>query len=81
MKSTELINQPLHKSFIHYVSLSLFSMLGLSLYILADTFFIANGVGQDGLTALNLVIPVYNVLNGLGLMLGMGSATLYAISQ
>ncbi|SFQ03926.1 putative efflux protein, MATE family [Desemzia incerta] len=81
MKSTELINQPLHKSFIHYVSLSLFSMLGLSLYILADTFFIANGVGQDGLTALNLVIPVYNVLNGLGLMLGMGGATLYAISQ
>ena len=81
MKSTDLINLPLHKSFIHYVSLSLFSMLGLSLYILADTFFVANGVGQDGLTALNLVIPVYNVLNGLGLMLGMGGATLYAISK
>lgn len=81
MNFTSLIDQPLHKSFIHYVSLSLFSMLGLSLYILADTFFVANGVGQEGLTALNLVIPVYNVLNGLGLMFGMGGATLYAISQ
>lgn len=81
MNSTDILHQSLHKSFIHYVSLSLFSMLGLSLYILADTFFVANGVGQDGLTALNVVIPVYNVLNGIGLMLGMGGATLYAISH
>ncbi|MFL2100884.1 MATE family efflux transporter [Desemzia sp. FAM 23989] len=81
MNSTDILQQPLHKSFLHYVSLSLFSMLGLSLYILADTFFVANGVGQDGLTALNVVIPVYNVVNGIGLMLGMGGATLYAISH
>ena len=82
MKSVDtILNQPIHRSFIHYVSLSLFSMLGLSLYILADTFFVANGVGQDGLTALNIVIPVYNILNGTGLMLGMGGATLYAIAR
>ncbi|MDN6625624.1 MAG: MATE family efflux transporter [Pisciglobus halotolerans] len=82
MKSVDtILNQPIHRSFIHYVSLSLLSMLGLSLYILADTFFVANGVGQNGLTALNLVIPVYNVLNGTGLMLGMGGATLYAIAR
>lgn len=81
MNSTDILQQPLHKSFLHYVSLSLFSMLGLSLYILADTFFVANGMGQDGLTALNVVIPVYNVVNGMGLMLGMGGATLYAISH
>lgn len=80
MHSTDILRQSAHKSFIHYVSLSLLSMLGLSLYILADTFFVANGVGQDGLTALNVVIPVYNVINGIGLMLGMGGATLYAIS-
>ena len=82
MKSVDtILNKPIHRSFIHYVSLSLFSMLGLSLYILADTFFVANGVGQNGLTALNLVIPVYNILNGTGLMLGMGGATLYAIAR
>lgn len=81
MSSMNLLDQPLHKSFIHYVSLSLFSMFGLSLYILADTFFVANGVGQDGLTALNIVIPVYNVLNGIGLMLGLGGATRYSISH
>lgn len=54
-------------------------MIGLSCYILADTFFIANGVGPNGLTALNLAIPVYSVIHGVGLMLGMGGATKYSI--
>ena len=40
--------------FIRYASLNVLGMFGISLYILADTFFIANGVGADGLTALNL---------------------------
>ena len=31
-------------------------ILGMSCYCLADTIFIANGVGVNGLTALNLVI-------------------------
>lgn len=56
-------------------------MLGLSLYILADTFFIANGVGNEGLVSLNLVLPVYSFLNGLGLMLGIGGAARFAIAK
>ena len=54
-------------------------MIGLSCYILADTYFISNGIGADGLTALNLAIPVYSFINGVGLMLGVGGATRYAI--
>ena len=54
-------------------------MIGLSCYILADTFFVARGIGSDGLTALNIAIPIFNFVNGIGLMLGMGSATKYAI--
>ena len=67
------------RQFTKYVSFSIFSMLGLSLYVLADTFFIARGIGSDGLTALNLVLPVYSLMNGLGLLLGMGGATRYSI--
>lgn len=37
-------------------------MLGMSLYILADTFFISKAVGADGITALNLVLPIYNLI-------------------
>lgn len=56
-------------------------MIGLSCYILADTFFVARGMGSDGLTALNLAIPIYSFIHGLGLMIGMGGATRYAISK
>ena len=54
-------------------------MIGLSCYILADTFFVSRGLGADGLTALNLAIPVYSFLHGSGLMIGMGGGTKYAI--
>lgn len=67
------------KKYIKYMMLNVMSMIGLSCYILADTFFISNGLGADGLTALNLAIPVYSFINGIGLMLGVGGATKYSI--
>lgn len=79
MNST-IKNENIAKSLFHYISFSILSMLGLSFYILADTFFIANGVGNTGLTALNLVIPVYSLINATALMLGMGGATRYSLS-
>ncbi len=74
MKSKELF-----KEFIQYVTLNIFGMIGLSCYILADTFFVSDGLGSTGLTALNLAIPIYSFIHGSGLMLGMGGATKYAI--
>lgn len=68
-------------TFFKYVSANILGMIGLSCYILADTFFIARGVGAYGLTALNLAIPVYSFMHGLGLMVGMGGATRYSISK
>ena len=73
--------QNITKLFFKYVSANVLGMIGLSCYILADTFFIARGVGANGLTALNLAIPVYSLMNGLGLMIGMGGATRYSISK
>lgn len=67
------------KEFCRYVSLNVFGMIGLSCYILADTFFISKGLGAKGLTALNLAIPIYSFINGCGLMLGMGGATKYSV--
>lgn len=54
-------------------------MLGMSCYILADTFFISQALGPDGLTALNLAIPIYSFIHGCGLMLGMGGGTRFSI--
>ena len=69
----------LKKEFLMYTSLNILGMVGLSCYILADTFFVSNGLGINGLTALNLAIPVYSLIRGVGLMLGIGGATKYTI--
>lgn len=69
----------LYKTFFKYVSLNVISMIGFSAFILADTFFIANGIGKDGLVSLNLVIPAYTVVYAMSLLLGTGVGTVYSI--
>ena len=69
------------KLFFKYVTLNILAMLGLSCYILADTFFVSKALGPNGLAALNLSIPIYSFINGAGLMLGIGGATKYSISK
>lgn len=67
------------KEFAKYTSLNVLGMIGLSCYILADTFFVSQALGANGLAALNLAIPIYSFINGCGLMIGMGGATKYSI--
>ena len=67
--------------FAKYTSLNVIGMIGMSVYILAHTFFIANGVGANGVTALNLALPIFNLVNGTGLMLAMGGATKYNVCK
>lgn len=74
MKAETLLSE-----FFRYVILNICGMIGLSCYILADTYFISNGLGVNGLTALNLAIPIYSFIHGSGLMFGMGGATKYSI--
>lgn len=71
----------LRQRFARYASLNVLGMLGLSCYILADTFFVSLGLGAEGLAALNLAIPIYSLVHGSGLLLGMGGATAYAIAR
>lgn len=67
------------KKFAHYTFLSILGTLGVSCYILVDTYFISKGLGTGGLAALNIAIPVFNLINGCGLMFGMGGATKFSI--
>lgn len=69
------------KDFVKYSSLNIIGMIGLSCYILVDTFFISKGLGTNGLTALNLAIPIYNFIHGTGLMIGIGGGTKYSIQK
>ncbi len=69
------------RDFAKYASLNVLGMLGLSCYILADTFFVARGLGANGLAALNLAIPIYSFIHGSGLMIGMGGGTRYSLQK
>ena len=65
--------------FARYVSQNILGMLGLSAYVLADTFFISLAQGADGITALNLILPLYSLIFAIGSMIGVGSATRFKI--
>lgn len=52
MKETNNIS--VEKEFAGYVSQNILGMLGISAYVLADTFFISRAEGTGGITALNL---------------------------
>lgn len=73
------MNTSLLRTFSRYATLNILGMISLSCYILADTFFIAQKLGATGLAALNLSIPVYSIIHGLGIMIAIGGATRFSI--
>ena len=73
--------QAIRRSFAGYVSQNILGMIGISAYVLADTFFISLAEGADGITALNLVLPLYSLIFAIGSMIAVGSATRFAISR
>ena len=49
-----------------------------SLYIIADGFFVANFVGKTEFAAVNLIMPILNILGTIGYMFGVGGSALIA---
>lgn len=74
-------NRPYLKRFAKYVSFNVLGMLGVSCYVLADTYFVSNGVGALGLTALNLAVPVFSFIQCIALLFGVGGGIKYAITR
>ena len=75
------MKKALFRVYTRYVTLQVFGMLGLSIYILADTFFIARWLGAGGLAALNIALPIFSIINGLALMLGMGGGARFMLRK
>ena len=49
-----------------------------SLYIIADGYFVANFTGKTEFAAVNLIMPVLNILGTIGYMFGVGGSALIA---
>lgn len=74
-----MMNKNIFKGFLRYVSLNVLGQMAYSCYTLADTFFVSASLGANGLAALNLAFPVFCMINGTGLMIGMGGGTRYSL--
>lgn len=71
----------MEKQLRRYILPNILAMVGISCYVLADTFFISLQAGADGITALNLTLPLYALMFALGAMVGIGSATRYSLCK
>lgn len=69
------------KQYLKYALPGIFGMLGYSFYILADTVFVAQALGPDGLAALNIAIPFYTLSAAAGQMVSVGASTLFALRR
>lgn len=67
--------------FLRYIAQNIAGMIGLSCYILVDTWFISIALGANGLAALNLAITVFSIISGAGQLLGVGGGTDFALRR
>lgn len=77
--SSDLLKDDIKTLFFKYVSAAIAGMIMNSLYILADTVFIGRWIGPRGLAALNIAIPVFNILFATALLFGVGGATAISV--
>lgn len=58
---------------------TLLGSLAISAVTAIDGIFIGHGVGADGVAAVNIVVPIYQIMAGLGLMIGAGCSVVSSI--
>jgi len=68
------------KNFLHYVLPSAAAMVLFSSYTIIDGIFVAKGVSDLAMAAVNLSLPFVNVLSGIAILLSMGASTLVAFA-
>lgn len=77
----DLAKDNLWKIFLKYLIPVMSAALFTSFYYVADTVMIGHGIGGDGLVALNIMIPVFSPLYGIGYFFGIGGSVLFGISM
>ena len=58
---------------------TLMGSLAISAVTVIDGVFIGHGVGADGVAAVNIVVPIFQIMSGLGLMVGAGCSVVSSI--
>lgn len=58
---------------------TLLGCISISAVTAIDGIFIGHGVGADGVAAVNIVVPIYQIMSGIGLMVGAGCSVVASI--
>ena len=58
---------------------TLLGTISMSAVTAVDGIFVGHGVGADGVAAVNIVVPIYQIMSGIGLMIGAGCSVVASI--
>ncbi|MEG2305333.1 MAG: MATE family efflux transporter [Lachnospiraceae bacterium] len=81
MQIKSLTTAPIFKLFFRYLIPSICGTMVTSIYVLADTIVIGKGLGIDAMAALNIILPIFNLFFGTGLLFGVGGSVLMSICR
>lgn len=81
MKQLNLLKEEPKKLFFQYLFPSISATLVTSIYVLADSIIIGKGIGSDGIAALNIALPLFTLLFGIGLLFGVGGGVLMSVAN
>lgn len=77
--SLDFGNERITKLFSQLFFPTLIGMVFNALLTIIDGVFVGQGVGANGIAAVNIVAPLFMVVTGLGLMFGIGSSVIASI--
>lgn len=78
--SYDLLQDSPRRLFFQYLIPSISATMVTSIYLLADSIMVGKGIGELAIAALNLVLPLFNILFGTGALFGVGGAVLFSVA-
>lgn len=72
-------NRSLLSQFFKFTSATIASLLVFSLYSIVDGLFVARGIGEYAMSAVNLAVPFINLLFSIAVLFAVGTSTIIAI--
>ena len=81
MNTNSLTTESVSKLFFRYLIPAIMGTMVTSIYVLADTIIIGKGIGIDAMAGLNVVLPLFNIFFGIGLLFGVGGSVLMSIAR
>lgn len=80
MNIGRLLHLELRQKFLRFVGPSIASMWAFSLYTMVDGIFVARGVGETAMSAVNLSTPFTALVFMVGILLATGTSTLISVA-